>query len=99
MYEDNDEEDIDLIVAVSHNEAVAVFSINTIIKHYGDHCSVDDIEKGVKIIDNGHTKVCIKARSCKILEKTMVKIHYLTHNCCMYIGCAIVDLFTTLLDL
>ncbi len=55
--EENEDEEHELIVAVSRRESAEVYSVNTIIRNYGSQCSVTDIEEGLKRIENGHTKV------------------------------------------
>ncbi len=55
--EDGDDEEQELMVAVSYKGNASVLSLNTIIKSLGSHCSFDDIEDGIKRIENGHAKV------------------------------------------
>eukprot|EP00794_Sanderia_malayensis_P018597 gene18597-20463_t len=58
--EDHDDDEHELIVAVSRGESAEVYSVNTILSEYGSHCDAAHIEKGMKQIQNGHTKPITK---------------------------------------
>ena len=55
--EDNDEDEPELMVAVTYKDKADVFSINTIIERHGNNCLLKDVVFGRKSVSDGHTKV------------------------------------------
>lgn len=58
MFDDanDDDENTDLILAITHNEKAEVLSIRTILEQHGNEGTLEDIFHGKKTIHNGHGK-------------------------------------------
>lgn len=55
--EDNDEDEPELMVAVTYKEKAEVFSVNTVIRGHGNNCLLKDVVYGRKSVIDGHMKV------------------------------------------
>ena len=59
MFDDANDEDenTDLILAITHNEKAEVLSLRTILEQHGNEGTLELISHGKKTIHNGHEKV------------------------------------------